>query len=153
MSDVELDSGGEDSPLLSREMGDLPDSPIEDAGTRRSDNAYFANAYAPRRRGLRRLQIHSPKQIVLLISVIKFFVVMSGTLLLIPLYRIIEDTLCHVHFQDNSDDIIDEMKCKTDEVQATLAYMTGWFGLLGAVVSKYNTLRYDRSLDIFVNTW
>lgn len=136
MSDVELDSGGEDSPLLSSDMRDLPDSPIEEATTTTNGDAAFTNAYAASRlRGLGRWQAHSPKQIVLLISTIKFFIVLSGTCLLIPLYRIIEDMLCHVHFQDDSDDIIDEMKCKTDEVQASLAYMTGWFGLLGAVVS------------------
>lgn len=122
--------------MLSSDMRDLPDSPIEEATTTTNGDAAFTNAYAASRlRGLGRWQAHSPKQIVLLISTIKFFIVLSGTCLLIPLYRIIEDMLCHVHFQDDSDDIIDEMKCKTDEVQASLAYMTGWFGLLGAVVS------------------
>lgn len=84
-----------------------------------------------------RWQIHSPRHIVLLASFAKFCVSCTGTMLIVPLFRLIEDTLCHAHFEDDSGGLLDEMKCKEDAVQARLATLLGWTGLANAIFSEY----------------
>lgn len=88
-------------------------------------------------RSASRWQITSPRRIVMLVTLIKFSTVASGMMLLVPLYRLIEDMLCHVHYDDPSGDIIDEMKCKVQEVQSRLAFMLGWFGLLSNIICNF----------------
>ena len=96
----------------------------------------------PRRRRHRRpsapWQAGAPSTIVILIIAVKFLVVTSGMLMLMPMYRLIEDAFCHVHYDDDSAGLIDEMKCKVDEVQSPLAYLMGWFGLVGAIMSTHS---------------
>lgn len=81
-----------------------------------------------------RWQVKSPRTVVYLAILIKFFTIASGMLLLVPLFRIIEDTICHVHYQDDSNDFIEEKRCKVPEVQARLAYLLGWLGLVSSVI-------------------
>ena len=91
-------------------------------------------------------QIASPKKIVILLGVLKFCIVCSGLMIMMPMYRLIEDALCHDHFEDDSTDLIDEMECKVDEVQQRLAALLGWLGLLGALISKNSTLPLSNGL-------
>ena len=84
-------------------------------------------------------------------------IVLTGLMIMMPMYRLIEDTLCHAHFKDDSPDIIDEMKCKTDEVQSDLAYMLGWFGLVNAIFSTftlhiYSTIVLSLIVDIRIRS-
>lgn len=81
--------------------------------------------------------IHSPRRIVILVALIKFSVILSGMLLFLPFARILEDMMCHVHYQDTSSEIIDEMKCKVDEVQARMGYFYGWNSLLSSIVGMH----------------
>lgn len=81
-------------------------------------------------------QMKSTKTIVIMIAFLEFIIVGSGMLLLIPLYRLIEDSVCHVYYGDDSFDIIEEMKCKTDKVQARMAYLLGWLGLVHSIISS-----------------
>lgn len=97
-------------------------------------------------RSASRWQITSPHKIVMLVTLIKFSTVASGMMLLVPLYRLIEDMLCHVHYNDPSGDIIDEMKCKVQEVQSRLAFMLGWFGLLSNVICMFQLCRPNSQL-------
>ncbi|KAH7318387.1 major facilitator superfamily domain-containing protein [Stachybotrys elegans] len=107
----------EDDPLLS--AGERADSPIG------SKPRYIAG----------RWQAKSPTTIVLLVALIKFAVTASGMLLLVPIYRLIEDAICHVYYGDESSDPIDEMQCKVDAVQSRLAYLLGWVNLLNSVIT------------------
>lgn len=81
-------------------------------------------------------------------AVAKFAIVTSGLMMMMPLYRLIEDAICHVHYEDDSADLIEEMKCKVDEVQTPLAFMLGWFGLLHAVMSESLLLWHLRQRDV-----
>ena len=116
MSDVELDLS-ENAPLL--DAGDRADAPISSR---------------PRIKAAR-WQAKSPGTIVMLLALIKFNIVCTGMMMLIPVYRLIEDALCHVYLEDDSLDLIEEMKCKVDPVQSRLAFLLGWIGLLNSVIS------------------
>lgn len=87
-----------------------------------------------------RWQVHSPRMIVFLAAFFKFCIVCSGMMLLVPLFRLIEDAICHGFFEDTSPDLLDEMKCKADGVQARLSTFLGWSGLVGSIVSTFYTL-------------
>lgn len=66
----------------------------------------------------------------------KFIIVTSGMMMIMPMFRLIEDALCHHYYEDDSSDFMDEMKCKVYEVQSSLAYFMGWLGLLNTVISR-----------------
>lgn len=112
------------------DLGVSEEAPLLDAGER-ADEPIPAK---PRFRASR-WQAKSPGTIVLLVSLLKFAVTCSGMMMLIPIYRLIEDSLCHVYYEDDSPDLIEEMKCKVDEVQSELAILIGWFNLVTAVMS------------------
>lgn len=83
-----------------------------------------------------RWQAKSPGMIILLVAVIKFCIVVSGMMIMLPVYRLIEDAICHVHYEDDSLDMIEEMKCKVDEVQSRLAVLLGWLGTSSSIIGE-----------------
>lgn len=89
-----------------------------------------------------RWQVKTRSSVVRTIAVVQCAIIGTGMLLLIPLYRLIEDSVCHVYYGDNSLDMIDEMKCKTDEVQAQMAYLLGWLGLFHSIMSSFLSLHH-----------
>lgn len=127
--DVELESHL-DAPLL--DLDPLEDDPAND-----NDTFHPRSEPVPSYRASR-WGVRSPKRIVILVSVIKFAVVFSGMLLILPTARLIEDMFCHIHYNDTSTDIIDEMKCKVDEVQSQLGYLFGWNGLVTSLIGEYH---------------
>ncbi|KAK5993615.1 Efflux pump ustT-like protein [Cladobotryum mycophilum] len=138
MVDIELDAS-EDVPFL-------------DEGERQDDDpigAKFTSSSSPPRPTLRasRWQAKSPRTIVLLVSLLKFFIVVTAEILFLPLFRLIEDTVCHVYYNDDSLDVIDEMKCKVDGVQSDLAYMMGWLGIFHSVLSLLVTFPFGTLAD------
>ncbi|KAH6611284.1 hypothetical protein Trco_001304 [Trichoderma cornu-damae] len=92
-------------------------------------------------------QVKSTKAIVRTLVLLEFVIVGSGMLLLIPLYRLIEDSVCHVSYADDSLDMIDEMKCKTDDVQARMAYLLGWLGLFNSIMSLLTAFPFGMLAD------
>jgi hypothetical protein len=128
--DVELESHF-DAPLLDLE-------PLEDDALNDNDTFHSHTEPVPSYR-FSRWGVRSPKRIVILISFIKFAVVFSGMLLLLPTARLVEDMFCHIHYEDTSVDIIDEMKCKVDEVQSQLGYLYGWNSLITSLIGEYNS--------------
>ena len=94
-----------------------------------------------------RWQAQTPRTIILLIALIKFGMVCSGMVLVIPIFRLIEDTLCHVYYQDDSNDLIKEMKCKVDKVQSKFAFLIGWLALVQAVVTMIVAFPYGMLAD------
>ncbi|KAM0452348.1 hypothetical protein ACHAO4_005559 [Trichoderma viride] len=94
-----------------------------------------------------RWQVKTRSSIVRTIAVVQCAIIGTGMLLLIPLYRLIEDSVCHVYYGDDSPDMIDEMKCKTDEVQAQMAYLLGWLGLFHSIMSLLSTFPFGMLAD------
>ncbi|KAJ6438337.1 siderophore iron transporter mirB [Purpureocillium lavendulum] len=132
MSDLELDTeppSEEDAPLL--------------------DDYERADEPLPARPRIRakRWQVKTPGAIVLLAATLKFCITSSGMLMLIPLYRLIEDAVCHAWYEDDGPDIIEEMKCKGDEVQSRLAFMLGWFGLFNSIMTLLVAFPYGMLAD------
>ncbi len=125
----------EDAPLLEEEdeQQHAADAPID------ADQTSHPAQPAQRRFGSSRWLVHSPRKIVLLVAFAKFCIVCSGMLMLLPLFRLIEDAMCHVYYEDTSDDLIPEMKCKEDGVQSRLAYLLGWSGLANSITSEFLT--------------
>lgn len=117
----------EDAPFLD----DHPDEPIPESSGPASSSA-ATTLLKPRRPW----QTSNPKNVIILLSVIKFVIVLSGMMMLMPMYRLLEDAFCHAHFGDDSDGLMDEMKCKVEEVQSGLAFLMGWFGLLNSLTRK-----------------
>ncbi|KAL6878946.1 major facilitator superfamily domain-containing protein [Trichoderma novae-zelandiae] len=137
MAQVELEFPA-DAPLLA----DNERQP--DHSHRRDDDD---DAASPPALKAARWQVKSPKTAVNMIAFLEFMIVASGMLLMIPVFRLIEDTVCHVYYGDDSLDLIDEMKCKADEVQARMAYLLGWLGLFNSIMSLLTTFPYGMLAD------
>ncbi|GKT41044.1 MFS efflux pump atnC [Colletotrichum spaethianum] len=85
---------------------------------------------------------HSPRTVILMLALLKFALTCKGTLLMMPLMRLIEDGICHKHYHLGPAETIPEMKCKADEVQTDLAWLGGWQSLIGAVVNMIVAFPY-----------
>lgn len=123
-------------PPSEHEMSLAEDDPLLDSDERSDEDTDSLHSHPePRLRfNSSRWQARSSRQVILLVAFIKFAVVASGMMLLLPLARLIEDLFCHAYYQDTSSEIIEEMKCKLDEIQSRMAYLTGWNSLLNAIV-------------------
>lgn len=87
-----------------------------------------------------RWRVSSPRGILILATVIKFAVTLSGMMIMLPFLRVLEDLFCHRHYGDSSPGFIEEKKCKVPEVQQDLAYLMGWLMLVTAVVGEWDGL-------------
>ncbi|OAQ97610.1 hypothetical protein LLEC1_04226 [Akanthomyces lecanii] len=94
-------------------------------------------------------QVRSPRIIILLVAFSKFCIVCSGMMLMVPLFRLIEDAICHGVFADTTPGLLDEMKCKDDEVQRRLATFLGWSGLVGSIVTLVTSFPFGAMSDRF----
>jgi MFS transporter, PCFT/HCP family, solute carrier family 46 (folate transporter), member 1 len=102
---------------------------------------------SPRRRWWTRFQAKKPRTIVVLASTVKFLMTLSGTMVMLPIFRLMEDAFCHKYYDDESRDIIDEKKCKVDEIQKEMAYLFGFFALLNSVLGLLVTMPYGILAD------
>ncbi|TQV98941.1 hypothetical protein V2A60_007363 [Cordyceps javanica] len=110
--------------------------------------AAAAAAFHPRLRAAR-WQVSSPRTIILLVALSKFCIVCSGMMLLVPLFRLIEDAICHGVLEDATPDMLDEKRCKDDGVQARLATFLGWSGLVGSIVTLITAFPFGAMSDRF----
>ncbi|KAL7937119.1 major facilitator superfamily domain-containing protein [Trichoderma chlorosporum] len=133
MPDIELETPM-DAPLLSEDERQHEPIPGEEEA-------------APRILRAARWQVKTPKAAVRMLVVLEFLIVASGMMLMMPVYRLIEDTVCHVSYGDDSLDLIDEMKCKTDDVQARMAYLLGWLGLFNSIMNLLTTFPFGMLAD------
>jgi PCFT/HCP family folate transporter-like MFS transporter 1/3 len=138
MSDVEELDLSEEAPLLNNAH--------ERAGEHSEDELLQPDEPLPSRPlfKAKRWQAQSPGSIILLLAIIKFSLATTGMLMLVPIYRLIEDALCHVYYEDDSWGLIEEMRCKVDDVQSQLAFLMGWLGLASSITSK-GYLTFSRS--------
>lgn len=131
--DADLDPNtAPDVPLLDLEP--FPD--LEDVNDRASFYSHPEPQPHPHYR-FSRWGIRSPRRIIILVSVIKFTIVLCGMLIMLPYARLIEDMLCHAHYQDTSSEIIEEMKCKVDEVQSRMGFLLGWNSLFSSMIGDF----------------
>ncbi|KAJ6784775.1 hypothetical protein PWT90_05735 [Aphanocladium album] len=118
-----------------------------------SENAAGADepAAAPVRSRIRaaRWQVSSSRMIIILVAATKFCMVCSGMMILVPLFRLIEDAICHGVLEDTTPGLLDEMKCKEDAVQARLATFLGWSGLVGSIVTLLTSFPFGAMSDRF----
>ncbi|KAF5524262.1 MFS efflux pump atnC [Colletotrichum aenigma] len=91
---------------------------------------------------LLRFQVRSPRAVILMLALLKFSITTSGTLLMIPMLRLIEDDICHKHYRLPHSETIPEMKCKVDPVQKDMAWLFGWQSLLGAIINMLVAFPY-----------
>lgn len=113
-----LEDGGSESPPLDPEINGA---------------AWASQAFSTRGT---RWGVSSPRGVLVLASVVKFGVMMCGTMAMLPFFRVFEDIFCHRHFKDWSPGFIEEKKCKVSEVQQSLAYFMGWLMLVTALVGE-----------------
>ena len=108
-------------------------TPLEEASIPPFDPEAWTDGGAKRRRWCP----SSPRGILMLATGIKFAVVLSGMMIMLPFFRVLEDAFCHRHFGDTSPGFIEEKRCKVPEVQQDLAYLMGWLMLVTAVVGEW----------------
>ncbi|KAL2130876.1 hypothetical protein VTI74DRAFT_5830 [Chaetomium olivicolor] len=120
------------------EIPELPVEPIEpDHGKTKGHG---------RRRFGARFQARKRSSIAALLAVL-MFAVTSGILLLIPMFRLMEDAICHAYYKKGMSEPIEEGLCKVDEVQKELAYLGGLSGMLHVVVTSVASLPYGVVAD------
>ena len=101
----------------------------------------------PRRCLTSRLQAKKPSTIITLLALLMFSVALSGLLFLVPMFRLMEDAICHVHYEKELSEPIEEKLCKVDEVQKYLAYLGGWSALLNSIIGMIAVLPYGVMAD------
>ncbi|KAN0099811.1 MFS general substrate transporter [Hyaloscypha variabilis] len=79
-------------------------------------------------------QVQRPRTIAILLSLLIFILCIAASLLTVPTTRILEDALCHIHYDVEGTADIDEKLCKDDAIQSQLAYLNGLVSMLEAVV-------------------
>ncbi|MBE3046132.1 hypothetical protein IMZ48_27060 [Candidatus Bathyarchaeota archaeon] len=112
-------------------------TPLEDASIPPFDPEASGAAWTDGGAKKRQWGVSSPRGILMLATGIKFAVVLSGMMVMLPFFRVLEDAFCHRHFGDTSPGFIEEKKCKVPEVQQDLAYLMGWLMLVTAVVGEW----------------
>ncbi|KAK1834018.1 major facilitator superfamily domain-containing protein [Podospora conica] len=127
----------ETQPFLQRDDGDVEEPSRPFTGAKRPGRWHCA---AP-------LQAKKPKTIVLLLALLMFTIVTSGMLIMMPLFRLVEDTVCHRYYKKDPSEKIDERLCKVDGVQSELAYLGGWAALIHSSVGLVALLPYGVLAD------
>ncbi|KAG7139286.1 MFS efflux pump atnC like protein [Verticillium longisporum] len=89
----------------------------------------------------------TPFAIVVLLACLKATLFSSGILFLTPLFRLVEDAICHVHYQKDLAEPIEEKECKVDEIQSQLAYLLGTGAVIGALVTLVVAFPYGVLAD------
>lgn len=78
-------------------------------------------------------QVQRPRTIALLLSILIFILCISTSMILVPTTRILEDAICHKHYDVEGQAEIDEKLCKEDAIQSQLAYLNGLISMLEAI--------------------
>ncbi|KAM3447079.1 hypothetical protein MY3296_009074 [Beauveria thailandica] len=144
--DPELDESA--TRLLTPEEADAAATAAAAVITEDDESAPTTTPFRPRIRAAP-WQVRSPRHIVLLVSFAKFCLVCSGLMLMVPMFRLVEDAICHGVLDDASPGLLDEMKCKDDGVQARLATFMGWSGLVNSIVTLITTFPFGAMSDRF----
>ncbi|KAM7210330.1 general substrate transporter [Rhypophila decipiens] len=96
---------------------------------------------------LHRFQARKPNTIILLLSAAMFVFTASSMMVMVPMFRLMEDAICRGHFNVKPGEEIEEGKCKGDEVQSELAWLGGVGTMLGSVIGMIAALPYGVLAD------
>lgn len=96
---------------------------------------------------LRLPQVQSPRAVIFTLSCLKFVILGSGLLVMMPMVRLLEDAFCHQHYGKDPAEPIPEMECKIDEVQTRLAYLGGIGAVIASVITLITTFPYSILAD------
>ena len=139
----------EGEPLLAgEEQRDSIDIDVEeDLSVPDHGNSHHGSS-KPRRRGfIARIQAQKRNTIVALLTLLMFIVTTSGMLILVPIFRLVEDAVCHLHYDKAKSEPIEERLCKVDPVQKELAFLGGIAAMVNTVVGLIATLPYGVLAD------
>ncbi|KAK4195137.1 major facilitator superfamily domain-containing protein [Triangularia verruculosa] len=93
------------------------------------------------------IQAQNPSTIILLLSLLTFAIVTSGMMYMIPMFRLIEDAFCHLYYDKDPSELIEEHMCKVDGVQKELAYLGGISVMINSLVGVVAALPYGVLAD------
>ncbi|KAK4166959.1 general substrate transporter [Cladorrhinum sp. PSN259] len=93
------------------------------------------------------VQVQQNAKIIFLLATLMFLVTTSGMMLLIPIFRLVEDAFCHVYYEKDPSEPIEERLCKIDAVQKQLAYLGGLGAVINSVVGMTAALPYGVLAD------
>ncbi|KAK4663764.1 uncharacterized protein QC763_503050 [Podospora pseudopauciseta] len=94
-----------------------------------------------------RFQVQSSGSIILLLSLLTFAIVTSGMMYMIPMFRLLEDAFCHLYYDKDPSESIDEHMCKVDGVQKELALLGGISAMINSLVGVVAALPYGVLAD------
>ncbi|SPO06115.1 uncharacterized protein DNG_08804 [Cephalotrichum gorgonifer] len=128
------------APEVDDDSSSRPTTPLDPE----ANGVAWATGVSP---GRRRWRVTSTRGVLLLATWVKFSVTLSGMMLLLPTFRLLEDIFCRRHLGYTGPDMIEESKCKGPEVQEDLAYLLGWLMLVMAIVGVVIALPYGALAD------
>lgn len=102
---------------------------------------------SPRRSIISRFQAQKRTSIVVLLAILMFTITTSGLMIMVPMFRLMEDAICHDYYGKDRSEPIEERLCKVDGVQKELAFLGGWAVMINSVVSLIATLPYGVLAD------
>lgn len=96
---------------------------------------------------LPRLRIEKPIHTIIVLPCIKGVGIMSALMIMVSMFRLIEDAFCHEHFDKPFSEPIPEKECKGEAVQARLAFLGGIGMVIGAIVGLIAAFPYGILAD------
>ena len=148
-SEYSFDEVGEDSPFLASERSEDWDAETVEA----ADGALPPRDAAPpppARLPGKWYQAKSPAAVVAMLSVILFLLVLSATLAMMPLVRLMEDGICRKYY--GTTEPVDEEKCKVGDIQTQLAWLGGIAGVVDAIVRMISREKKSSAVPILTDT-
>lgn len=127
----------EAEPLLAAGEPEIPADSDDEAGTRPP----------PRRSITSRFQAQRPSTIVVLLAILMFTLATSGLMILVPMFRLLEDAICHAYYEKDRAEPIEERLCKVGGVQKELAFFGGWAAMINSLVGLIAALPYGVMAD------
>ncbi|GAB1318260.1 General substrate transporter [Madurella fahalii] len=94
-----------------------------------------------------RFQVQKRTTIVALLAILMFTITTSGLMILVPMFRLMEDAICHAYYDKDRSEPIEEQLCKVDGVQKELAFLGGWAAMINSVVGLIAALPYGVLAD------
>ncbi|KAK4154815.1 general substrate transporter [Chaetomidium leptoderma] len=138
----------EAEPLLAAEERDSIDTTLDSERDETPAEQLDTGSRNHARRGFAaRFQAQKRKTIVALLALLMFSITTSGMLILIPIFRLMEDAICHVQYGKAMPEPIEEQLCKVEGVQKELAFLGGVSAMVNCIVGLVAVLPYGVLAD------
>ncbi|KAL2170673.1 hypothetical protein VTG60DRAFT_4515 [Thermothelomyces hinnuleus] len=132
---------GEERDTVDIDNRETPSDPDHGDSFRTGDGKLGRRGLASRFRAQKRTTILG------LLAVLTFVVTTSGMLFLVPIFRLMEDAVCHLHYGKPKSEPVEERLCKVDAVQKELAFLGGIGAMINSVIGLIATLPYGVLAD------